>query len=326
MDGHLPSPLAINKNRLDDAPAAFAARVGSLSIFDDNSIIKPAADPDDNIPGHLRLGISVDGIYHFLKLVGFYIADEVDGEFDPYDGKYSLTYRRAADLEWVDAAIGPLTVEGGEIDISSITGYDLCSFLRTWLVKNGHTELSVCEVILKDTRFKALRHHISPANIFYSHIQSTPPHHTFQQLSIACEEFDEELPTEELFCWLDYFSLRQNVNDFCVDAVVSLIKDIGTTVAEVDHFELAYLKRSFCILELFATVDGGAKLLCQTECFRSDMADYLAGDPVSSKNAVTRRKEDKEAIDGFICSAMGFEAFDKTVHDAILASCTTPEE
>jgi hypothetical protein len=93
---------------------------------------------------------------------------------------------------------------------------------------------------------------------------------------------------------LDYFSLRQNVNDFCVDAVVSLIKDIGTTVAEVDHFELAYLKRSFCILELFATADGGAKLLCQTECSRSTMADYLTGDPVSSKHAATRRKEDKE--------------------------------
>jgi hypothetical protein len=155
MAEHSPSPLG-------DATAALAELdVGAQSIFDDS--IQPATDPEGNsIRGHLRtehlrLGISADGIYHFLKLVGlFYTADEVNGDFDPYEGNCSSTYRRAADLEWIGAAIGPLTLEeGGEIDISSMTGYDLCSFLRTWLVKNGHTELSVCEVILKDSRFKA---------------------------------------------------------------------------------------------------------------------------------------------------------------------------
>jgi hypothetical protein len=56
---------------------------------------------------------------------------------------------------------------------------------------------------------------------------------------------------------------------------VALIKKIGILVSDIDFkinervqgasFKNAnYLKRSFCILELYAAVAGGAKLLCNT--------------------------------------------------------------
>jgi len=117
----------------------------------------------------------------------------------------------------------------------------------------------------------------------------------------------------------DYTSLKQCVQDFDLSRVRQLIKEIGLTLAELDLDLQTYLTRSFCILELLATVQGDAKLLVQMHFLKAfDVAAELAANPVDAKAAQTRRDKDKATIDGFV-EAMpgGFEKLNATITEAI---------
>ena len=117
----------------------------------------------------------------------------------------------------------------------------------------------------------------------------------------------------------DYTTLKQCQNDFDLPRIRQVIKEINLTIAELDMDLQAYLTRSFCILELFATVEGGAKLLVQMHFLRAfDVAAELAARPVDAAKAKTRREADKAKIDGFV-EAMpgGFERLNATITTAI---------
>ena len=94
------------------------------------------------------------------------------------------------------------------------------------------------------------------------------------------------------------------------------------TLAEIDS-ELSYLRRSFCILELYATIVGSAKLLCKGEYVPEILSEKLSEQPISAKAAETRRLQDKELIDEFISSSIGFAEFDRVVTDAAIAGAQT---
>ena len=117
----------------------------------------------------------------------------------------------------------------------------------------------------------------------------------------------------------DYTTLKQCQNDFDLPRIRQVIKEINLTIAELDVDLQAYLTRSFCILELFATVEGGAKLLVQMHFLRAfDVEAELAARPVDAAKAKTRREADKAKIDGFV-EAMpgGFERLNATITTAI---------
>ena len=119
----------------------------------------------------------------------------------------------------------------------------------------------------------------------------------------------------------DYTTLKQakEGGDFKLARVRQLIKEIGLTLAELDMDPQAYLTRSFCILELFATVDAGATLLVQMHFLKAfGVAAELAARPVDAKKAQTRSEKDKAKIDGFV-EAMpgGFETLNATITEAI---------
>ena len=117
----------------------------------------------------------------------------------------------------------------------------------------------------------------------------------------------------------DYTTLKQCQNDFDLPRIRQVIKEINLTIAELDMDLQAYLTRSFCILELFATVEGGAKLLVQMHYLRAFGAEAeLAARPVDAAKAKTRREADKAKIDGFV-EAMpgGFERLNATITTAI---------
>ena len=117
----------------------------------------------------------------------------------------------------------------------------------------------------------------------------------------------------------DYTTLKQCQNDFDLPRIRQVIKEINLTIAELDFDLQAYLTRSFCILELFATVEGGAKLLVQMHYLRAfDVAAELAARPVDARAAKTRREADKAKIDGFVESMEGgFERLNTTITEAI---------
>jgi hypothetical protein len=279
------------------------------------------------LPRRLQLGISIEGALQFLKCIGYLV------EVKKYENKlhvcpdprfeYERSYERGKGVKWADEALRPIAHDkNGGIVPESMTGYDLCDYLRTWLRDNGHEGFSVCEVILKDPAFEQLREHVLPANIFYSHIQSLGPLQTFRGMHFAQEDHQFSLPPKGAqYFWLDYFCLRQCQSDFKVEQVIALIKEIALTIAELGGEEesLEYLKRSFCILELYATVVSDAKLLCATELEPHTMRKMLTADPVKSFNAQTRSPTDKTAIDNYITESVGFEKMDAIATERALA-------
>jgi hypothetical protein len=271
----------------------------------------------------LRLGISFEGIFVFLVEIGFLVEVDPTEDRPPERYEYDRKYTREGveEVSWIDGVHGPLLYSknfmGG--DDSTMTGYDLCAVLRGWLRTNSHAGRSVCEVVLEDPRFEAVRAHVSNATIFYSHIQSEKPLTTFEQMNQTRERLTAQLPcAERQYWWLDYFSLRQCVNDFQTTQVVALVKQIGTTIAEID-FDFNYLRRSFCILELYATLVGGGRLVCKTT---PSFTVNFAGRSVDAAEASTRRPADKALIDSFIETeiAGGFEEFNRVVTAAAMSS------
>ena len=120
----------------------------------------------------------------------------------------------------------------------------------------------------------------------------------------------------------DYTTLKQCKRDFDLKRIRQVIREIGLTLAELDLDPQAYLARSFCILELLATVECGATLLVQMHFLRAYGAALdLAASPVNAKAAQTRDPTDKATIDGFV-EAMpgGFEKLNATITEAIKAA------
>jgi len=270
---------------------------------------------------HLRLGITIQGMEEFLRRIGFYNTDAyVDSNRKIYSGAYADTYTRSDELAWATELHGPIERDGLRIRRSTVTGYDCVSAMKHWLRSHGKSHLSVCEVLLHEAPkgFEDLRNEVGPASVFYSHLQSRGIHDTLACVNSSCQTYARELfrsvrqalpeysedllETEHMNSitfsrlrhrhwigkwWVDFFSLRQCHNDFNVQSIRALIKEVGLTVAEVDWQlgtangparggawgpsrpiavstgdGMRYLKRSFCVYELYCTLEGRARLLC----------------------------------------------------------------
>jgi hypothetical protein len=156
-------------------------------------------------------------------------------------------------------------------------------------------------------------------------VQQKNPINTFRELCFARDvTLDHDyMQLGAHFWWLDYFSPRQCQNDFQTKQVVALIRQIGFTVAELDDDwieagNMMYFQRSFCILELYATVSGGGRLLCYTGQQPDEIEDFLEGHPIDAQQASTRRPKDKELIDDYITSDIGFAKFNAAVAEHAL--------
>ena len=75
-----------------------------------------------------------------------------------------------------------------------------------------------------------------------------------------------------------------------------------------------YLSRTFCALEAFAAVKGGVPTGYIVDVGHAlSLPKLLAAKPVRVVDAQTRRKKDKDKIDAFITSTMGFAAVDEAI-------------
>jgi len=251
---------------------------------------------------HLLLGINLEGLREACELVGF--------PFDLFNDHWKHTYNREdhPEMAWLDEAYP---------GVRKYLGYDFCCAIKTWLKANGHENESLCQVLLKRGSKNVHR-----ANVFYSHTQGVQLKETIGRMREGIAAHRVKLPStdeSQLFFWLDYTTLKQCVHDFDLPRIRQLIKEIGLTLAELDMNPQAYLTRSFCILELLATVQGDATLLVQMHFLKAfDVAAELAARPVDAKAAQTRREKDKATIDGFV-EAMpgGFEKLNATITEAI---------
>lgn len=264
-------------------PAAPAAKGANTHAVGGGHAVADVIE-DKDIHPHLLLGISRRGMMEFMQRIGFPQSHDA----------------AAPGLAWVREAYG-----------DSLTGYDLGECVRAWLFETGNEGKSVCEVLLAEGN-----PHVASADVFLSHVQSLGMGTTLCTLKDGPETFTSYFAKGDAlplipFYWVDYFCLRQCQADFDIRQIRAAIAEIGLTLAEIDGAR-TYLTRSFCVFELFATVDSGAKLLCQPMGSGKVVA-------VDSAAALTRRDVDKRAIDEYIVQTIGFAKFDEAVLKAVNA-------
>lgn len=307
-----------------------------------------------NDRSHYRLGLNIQAMGPLLARIGFLDEDRgsdssakrfedasVIEKYRPYEAfqwKYVSGYRRSEQTAaWLDDVVGPIDSDP-IYGLANVTGYDICDYVREWLGREGHQERSLCEVILLDDRFADLRPFVGRANVFFSHLQlekflgnascsrdpeglrackrSETLYRLEQMLSDAADKFPS--PSDQLV-WMDYFSLRQAIDDFDPYAIVELVRDTGTVLANLDH-DCKYFERSFCVLEIFAGATQARQLLC-CRWARHVVQETLENHPINSAAAMAHKPKDKESIDLFIRETIGFAEFDRIVSDAVLAAC-----
>jgi len=247
---------------------------------------------------HLRLGLSLEALARFIKRIDFPCSSTCLGF---RKGSY---IRPDDKLAWVTAVYG-----------EELTGYDFAHAVRIFLKQIEKTHMSALEVLLEEAD-----PNIGDALVFYSHWQRWSIDHTAQGMSKALSVCKDQLPRGErgILFWLDYLTIRQCQKDFNLGTIQACIGGIGCTVAEVTH--MAYLERSFCIFEVYATVDGNASLYVCTGMFPDTVRRSLNHKPVCAEMARAMSDEDKKKIDDYIrLLPGGFDSFNMLVADAIVA-------
>jgi hypothetical protein len=238
------------------------------------------------------------------------------------------SYKRSSDLDWVTKDFG-----------DEIVGYDLCAYIRQWVTDEGFEGRSLCEIVLVDDRFKKVRREIGDTNLFWSHLQQVEVLKTLARIeksfghlnALGCKTGGVRNGTQKLwqivdspnaFVWLDYFCLRQaGKGDFKVEAVVDLIAMTGTMVAEIKGAGkegYGYLKRSFCMLEVYAAMKGKVTLMIDTDVLDNTTLDKeLQLNPIDCMAAQTRKASDKTMIDDFIKNDIGIAEMNKAIASAV---------
>jgi hypothetical protein len=279
-----------------------------------------------DIPSHLRLGISATGFFKFCK-------EELNMARSnlPREGLMSDPMVMQIKKSWAGAdVVRARSYLDQDRWISEaypgvLTGYDVCACIRLWLFQENAEEESVCEV-LKERGYTDGEGHpaVGRAGLFLSHTQAEHPAKTCEFLANAQGRlYSTDVEASSRVIWLDYSSLRQCRSDFKIPTTISLIRDIGLTMVSLDP-ERAYLQRSFCILESYATVATEGQLfvqddrshtparcwciacVCCCNCRVREQCCVHTSVEVDSVAAQCRRPSDKAVIDGYIASDVGF--------------------
>jgi len=253
-------------------------------------------------------------------------AETHDSDMWLHGFQYSTSYVREEKMaSWLDGAAGPVAQDPEEnalknLGMLNVTGYDLCEYLRDWMKDRNFVTQSVCELILTESQFEHLRKYVGPATVFWSHMQKEGflgKDGTLAMMNRAFREHADELPpTSACFFWCDYFCLRQLVKDFQTKQVVDLIGKIGSLVSSFDA-AMEYIKRSFCLVEVYGAINGNCKYVCQTQQDCRAVRAKLDAEPVKAEMATSRFEDDKKRIDSYIESTVGFMELNKRVDETL---------
>jgi len=207
-----------------------------------------------------------------------------------------------------------------------LTGYDLLVAIKCWLreknkqrqmhdLEGNQDEQSVCEV-LQDSKSFYKGCGVGQAEVFISHVQGEHPADTLRTMAQAHRREGNLAHIGKLhaFQWVDYFSLRQLANDFNPREICNLIASIGTTIVGADSGN-TYFKRSFCVLESFATIDNSKMLLFPESV---NVFGWFKSDTIKSENAESRSPRRRDEIKEWMRKMEGgFEKVDQTLIDEV---------
>jgi hypothetical protein len=158
---------------------------------------------------------------------------------------------------------------------------------------------------------------VGEANVFLSHTQAEHPGTTCVALGYALLADGRAVVRQHIdtYVWLDYTSLRQDVKDFEINQVLSIVKEIGCTLAVLPKEPQVYLTRLFCIFELYATILNDSKLylLPTNSCFAlPPQCCSSTHNVVDSLKATSRDPDATKRITAFI-DKVGRATFDQSI-------------
>jgi hypothetical protein len=174
---------------------------------------------------------------------------------------------------------------------------------------------------------------VSGANVFISHAWSYP----FADLVAALTaRFEHDERADALFLWNDIFVGSQHKSaelpqEWWSNAFATAIRDIGHTVLVLQPWDAPLpLRRSWCLWELFSTLDAGARLdvvfppaqAAQFAAALDTRFDDIAAamSRIDARNAEAFHASDKRMIDdAVLASKGGYYAVNTLIHTQLRA-------
>jgi tetratricopeptide (TPR) repeat protein len=135
--------------------------------------------------------------------------------------------------------------------------------------------------------------------------------------------------------FIDFACIRQCLSgDFTLDRVVGAVEAIGVTIAELGTDlagDTALLRRTFCVLESFATIKAKGKLLVCGPALQHSTKTLelakIASDPARYREVMDcatstcRWESEEKAIKEYIVASVRYNRTDKVVLAAVVQSC-----
>lgn len=233
--------------------------------------------PSIEVREHLLLGITYKGALMFMKEMG--IRNMTDGMMqccpcctDMYT-KWSSAKKCRSKFGYTEAGKSGAWIPQAFGD--KLVCYELNEMIKCWLKDNNATDKSAIEVLMTDPKYaKKYKRHVGKAKAFLSHAQLEHPADLIDREMKDLDVGKQGLPGGSKI-WIDCFSLRLcEKGAFITDEVVEMVKMIGWTGVGLDA-EMALYKRTFCLLETYATVKAKKRLymmvnrkpfFCQLDC------------------------------------------------------------
>jgi len=167
--------------------------------------------------------------------------------------------------------------------------------------------------------------HVEKADFILSHAQGEP-----LDLTLNCmKNFTLSLEKDARY-FVDYYCLRQLIDDFDLSKVLDAIKSIGhTLMVACPSLTPTTIGRSFCCFELYATKSSNSPfavvvppretdmLVSHCEAFSPDAYDSAFLVKTDTEAAQCRSAPDKATIDEYIVRGPGFKAIDTMVEDVM---------
>jgi hypothetical protein len=260
---------------------------------------------------HFTRGITLQGFIKLISIIGW----------DQYD---IAERKKHKSLSWLQDP--------------EKNGYDLCKIVvPAYMAKIGLEHLSLVEAIESGqvAELVCLKDTVGAVDAFVSHVQKLPVRVLLASLKDGEQKYEAELLQDPKY-FIDYAGIRQCLsNEFTIARCIDAIATIGTTVVELDADfagETALLRRIFCVLESFATIQAKGKLLVCGPALRDakqvlKLAALAANretckDIIDSETKAKCRWEEEETkIKAYMEGSVGFARTDRVVLAAVVAGC-----
>ena len=217
--------------------------------------------------------------------------------WDVNNGPGSSYVRDEDDLGFVTEALGEYdpAVPPLSSQPHHLSGHDFLSAVRAWLIRNKQSNLSVLEVLKKESN-----QGVGKATAFYSHAMMPSLlgwNGTIARMKLACKTYPDVLSEESTYWWLDFVSLRQCEleQNWSLDLLMGAVEACDCVVAEVDQ-DLKYLSRTFCLFEMHCALAVKQPLLINTYLVLDEIKSALHDKPIRWDKSESLDKEARKQI------------------------------